>query len=164
MLTGLAPDAPDAPDAPPAAPLAAPDMPSATAPGPSKDSQTDVPVSVANERVGIVIGALIVGPSRHEVRFRGLPVALTSQEYALLRHLAEHAGQVRPYDEIAWAMEGVRLPTSAAKVMLRTHVHNLRRKLDPAYLVVDRGAGYGLVAPHDDPPAEHGGAGPDRCP
>jgi len=148
VLTGLAPGAPDAP---PAAPLAAPNMPSAMAPRPSKDGQTDGPVSAANERAAIAIGALIVGPSRHEVRFRDVPVALTLREYALLRHLAEHPGQVRPYDEIAWAMHGLRLPASEARISLHTHVGNLRRKLDPAYLVTDPGTGYMLTDPHGPP-------------
>jgi len=137
-----APAAPSTSTSPAASPAAAP---------PSGDSQADGPIAATDERATIPIGALVVGPSRHEVRFRDVPVALTLREYALLRHLAEHPGQVRPYDEIAWAMHGLRLPASEARTSLHTHVGNLRRKLDPAYLVTDPGAGYMLTDPHGPP-------------
>jgi len=137
-----APAAPSTSTSPAASPAAAP---------PSGDSQVDGPSAATGERATIAIGELIVGPSRHEVRFRGLPVALTRVEYALLRHLAAHHGQVRPYDEIAWATHELQLPASEARDLLHTHVTNLRRKLDPAYLLTDAGAGYMLVDPRGAP-------------
>jgi len=99
----------------------------------------------------LMIGALAVGPSRHEVRFQDQPMTLTRMEYALLRRLAEHPGQMQPYDELAQATHGLRLPLSEARALLHTHVVNLRRKLDPAYLVTDPGAGYMLVDPRENP-------------
>jgi len=139
VLAGLATDAPPA-SLPSSAPSASPE-----------DSRTDVLVRATGEGAVIAIGALIVGPSRHEVRFRGLPVDLTPLEYALLRRLAEHPGRMQPYDELAWATHGLRLPMSEARDLLRTHVVNLRRKLDAAYLVTDPGAGYMLVDPRGSP-------------
>jgi len=146
VLAGLVPAAPPMSSAPPAPADASPESSA-----PPEDSRTDVSILAAGGQAVIALGALIVGQSRREVRFRGVPVDLTPLEYALLRFLAAHPGHMRPYDEIAQATHGLRLPASEARDLLRTHVVNLRRKLDHAYLVTDPGAGYMLTDPHGDP-------------
>ncbi len=143
---GLAPDTPPMSSTPSTSLDASPAFPA-----PSEGSRTDVPVPAAGEQAVIVIGALAVGPSRHEVRFRNLPMTLTRMEYALLRHLAAHPGRLQPYGEIVRATHELQLPASEARDLLHTHVTNLRRKLDPAYLLTDAGAGYMLVDPCDAP-------------
>lgn len=93
------------------------------------------------------IGDLLVGPSRHEVSFNGRPVHTTPTEYALLRYLAEHNGTVCRCRDIVRHTHGVETNDGDAQALLRSHIHNLRKKVSPSYFVNDRGTGYMLVNP-----------------
>lgn len=95
----------------------------------------------------LLIGELQVGSSRHEVRLRGRQVTLTPTEYALLRDLAEHTGQVRRYSEIVARVHQITVADDEARHLLRTHYTNLRQKLSADYFVTDRGTGLMLVPP-----------------
>lgn len=102
------------------------------------------------EDARLVVGELQIGASRHDVLFRGRQVTLTPTEYALLRYLAEHTGQVRRYSDIVAHVQQFTVPDDEARHLLRTHYTNLRQKLSPEYFVTDRGTGLMLVPP---PPA-----------
>lgn len=93
------------------------------------------------------VGELFLGDSRHEVLFRGKPVRLTPIEYTLLTFLAQQPGQMYRCRDIVHCTHGVDTNDTDAQTLLRSHIHNLRKKLDPAYLVNDRGSGYMLVNP-----------------
>jgi two-component system, OmpR family, response regulator len=93
------------------------------------------------------IGALLIDCFRHAISFRGEALHVTPLEYALLRCLAEDEGRVIGYAEIVRRTHGHTVEETEAHTLLKAHVRNLRRKLDPAYLVNVRGTGYMLTAP-----------------
>jgi len=100
-----------------------------------------------------------VGPLRLDTRARrafrrGAPLILTAKEYALLEHLALHAGEVVGRASIAervWdtSYEGM---SNAIDVCIQ----RLRRKIDDAgresLIVTRRNEGYMLTATDDHPP------------
>lgn len=94
----------------------------------------------------IVMGALVVGPHRHAVRYREQPVALTPTEFTILRCLAEAEGHMLSYEALATCTYGYAVGNSEAQVLLKAHVRNLRQKLAAAVLETIRGYGYRLVA------------------
>ena len=77
-------------------------------------------------------------------------VRLTSREWAVLRVLVEHAGQVvapRQVLQQAWGPE-----YGDEGDYIRTYITRLRRKLEPdpsqpAYIILERGMGYRLAEP-----------------
>jgi DNA-binding response OmpR family regulator len=93
------------------------------------------------------VGDLIIGNSRKNVLFRGEAVRLTPIEYALARYLAEHQGEVCRCCDIVGYTHNINVSDSDAQPLLRAHIRNLRKKLDPDYIVNDRGIGYMLVYP-----------------
>jgi DNA-binding response OmpR family regulator len=110
----------------------------------------DIPNVVRNRSSFITIGKLCIGMSRDDVTFAGQPVPLTPIEYTLLRFLAEQQGNVCTFTEIARHTHRFELDNDEAQKLLKTHIRNLRKKLEPAYLINDRGTGYKLINP-----AEH---------
>ncbi|NJN67901.1 MAG: response regulator transcription factor [Chloroflexaceae bacterium] len=95
----------------------------------------------------IHIGELSIGDSRHAVSFRGEPVRLTPIEYALLCCLAKNPGTAHPYRHIVRHTHRFETDEADAQMLVKQHIFNLRKKIDPAYLVNDRGRGYMLVDP-----------------
>lgn len=95
----------------------------------------------------IQIGELMIGRTRHEVLFKGQPLPLTPIEFALLRFLAETPGEVRSYSDIVQRTHHFAADDAEAQILVKQHVRNLRKKLDPAYLENDRGFGYKLLNP-----------------
>lgn len=95
----------------------------------------------------ITIGLLSLGPTRHEVVFRGKPVRLTPIEYAIIQYLAQTPGQVCRCKDIVRHSHGLTTDEPDAQALIRPHIYNLRRKLTADYLVTDRGSGYILAAP-----------------
>lgn len=95
----------------------------------------------------IRVGMLMVGPTHHTVTYAGQPMHVTPTEHALLRCLAAESGKVFPYCALAYAMYGYDVTSMEAKILLKTHIRNLRHKLGPGWLVNVRSAGYKLVAP-----------------
>jgi DNA-binding response OmpR family regulator len=110
----------------------------------------DVPVPPAPhaEDSLLQIGELAIDRPRRQVTFEGRALRLTPIEYALLCCLAEAQGRVVGYEAIVQATHGLTVGDDEAQTLIRSHVHNLRHKLDPAYIVGVRGAGYMLRAPH----------------
>jgi DNA-binding response OmpR family regulator len=123
---------PPHPAAPPTAPLPHSPAPPGAAPPPSQT---------------VRIGELTIGDSRHAVVFRGEPVRLTPIEYALLCCLAERPGTAHSYRHIVRHTHRFETDEADAQILVKQHMFNLRKKIDPAYLVNDRGRGYMLVDP-----------------
>jgi DNA-binding response OmpR family regulator len=86
---------------------------------------------------------------RHAATFHSQPLRLTPIEYALLLCLGELQGRVLGYSDIVRRTHGYTVEDSEAQSMLKVHVHNLRQKISPSYLVNVRGTGYMLAAPKE---------------
>lgn len=98
----------------------------------------------------VQIGLLLVGSTRYDVSFDDQHIWVTPIEYALLRYLAERVGQTCRYEEIVHHTHGLQMNAADAQVLVRPHVHNLRRKIDPRYLLTQRSVGYRLMEPNDE--------------
>jgi DNA-binding response OmpR family regulator len=98
----------------------------------------------------VQIGALVLDRYRHAATFEEQALRLTPIEYALLLCLGEMQGHVLGYADIVFRTHGYAVEETEAQSMLKVHVHNLRQKIDSAYLVNVRGTGYMLVAPESE--------------
>ncbi len=95
----------------------------------------------------ITIGDLIIGPTRMAVLFQGQRVRLTPTEYAVLRYLAEHVGQLCSSHDIIRTTHQYTVDDAEAQALVKPHIFNLRKKLAADYLLTERGIGYRLVDP-----------------
>ena len=100
--------------------------------------------------LGIVlrVGDLILDTTTREASRQGVPLELTSKEYALLEYLMRHPNQVLTRTMIAehvWNYD-----FDNATNVIDVHIRNLRRKIDdpfPTKLIQTvRGAGYRISA------------------
>jgi DNA-binding response OmpR family regulator len=85
---------------------------------------------------------LVIDQERHEVRYKGKPVELTSTEFNVLSLMAAKPGRVFTRDQILdhlWGHDKIVLDRT-----VDVHVKNLREKLGPAASVIKniRGVGY----------------------
>jgi len=96
------------------------------------------------------IGDLRVDLEKHSVTVAGRRVALTPNEFELLRFLAQNEGKLLTHRMILREVWG---PAYGGEShYLHVYVSQLRRKLEPdparpRYLLTEPGAGYRLVAP-----------------
>lgn len=105
------------------------------------------PVAPEQPERYIRVGRLTIDCFRHTAEFDNHPLHLTPIEYALLRCLGEAGGRVLSYSEIVRRTHGHVVDDVEAQLLIKAHIRNLRRKLDPAYLVNVRGTGYVLAPP-----------------
>ncbi len=94
----------------------------------------------------IKIGRLHIDLLAHEVRVGDERVALTAQEFSLLRFLASHRGRVFSRSQLLKEAWGVEHYGESRTVDI--HVRRLRKKLGEAVKVLEtvRGVGYKMVA------------------
>ncbi len=104
------------------------------------------PIPQPTDRL-VQVGELVIDRYRHVATFMNEPLRLTPIEYALLLCLGEMQGRVIPYAEIVRRTHNYLVEDFEAQSMLKVHIHNLRQKIDPAYLVNIRGTGYMLAVP-----------------
>jgi DNA-binding response OmpR family regulator len=124
------------------------------APPPSEDAPTTPlaslpplpPGNTEDERY-VRVGALTIDTFQHTMTFGGTALHLTPTEYELVYCLARAQGRVLEYLEIAQQTHGNVSDRNEAHGLLKTHIQNLRRKIDPDYIVSVRGVGYMLVPP-----------------
>lgn len=90
----------------------------------------------------LVVGPLSINTERHSIEWYGQTYTVTPTEYALLRYLAETPGQPRKYSEIVRWTHAQSLSEQEAKLLLKSHVRNLRRKFGPNLLEHVKGTGY----------------------
>ena len=97
-----------------------------------------------------VLGELAIRYDQRRVAVSGRPVRLTPTEYELLRVLSINAGRVLTHESLLRQAWGGRASSSSADPKLvRAVVKRLRQKLgddaaNPAYIVNERGVGYGM--------------------
>jgi two-component system KDP operon response regulator KdpE len=101
-------------------------------------------------------GTLRIDVASHAVMLDGAPVELSPTEFRLLAALAAAPGQVQPYAALlreAWGPE-----YTGDIDFLRVYVSRLRKKLEanadePARILTERGFGYRLARPGEQPSA-----------
>lgn len=113
---------------------------------PATATDSDVQ-SVAKPERFLHVGSLCLDMFRHTATFEDQSLQLTPIEYELLRCLANQTGRVVSYQDIVEQTHETSVSTNEAQVLLRTHVRNLRRKIDPDYIINVRGTGYMLIVP-----------------
>jgi two-component system OmpR family response regulator len=77
----------------------------------------------------LVFGALCVRPDQRRVEWGGLPVDLTSTEYALVEMLARHAG--RPVSKEELSVQALGRPLARFDRSIDVHLSSIRHKLGP---------------------------------
>jgi len=98
----------------------------------------------------IEIGELVVDLDKRSVTFAGDPVALTPNEFDLLRLFAQNEGKLLTHPAILREVWGPAY--DAESHYLHVYVSQLRRKIEPdparpRYLLTETGVGYRFVAP-----------------
>lgn len=92
----------------------------------------------------IQIGLLCIDTARHSVSYNGQPVHLTPTEYDLLLCLANANGHTLAYEAITQFTHNCETGRHEAHILLKPHIHKLRRKIKSDYFVNVRGFGYRL--------------------
>ena len=100
----------------------------------------------------VTVGALRVDLRARQASRRGVPVKLTSREFALLEFLVLHAGEVVGRAAIAEHVWGS--PFESMSNVIDVMIQRLRRKIDEpnvmSLIASQRGEGYMLAAPPAD--------------
>jgi two-component system response regulator QseB len=85
-------------------------------------------------------GDIALDPATHEVRVRGVPVALSAREFALLEALLARPGAVLSRAQLEQKLYGWNEEVDSNAV--EVHLHSLRRKLPPDTIRNVRGVGW----------------------
>ncbi|MGE0785879.1 MAG: winged-helix domain-containing protein [Sandaracinaceae bacterium] len=95
----------------------------------------------------IKVGRVMLDVAGHQASVEGRAVALTQQEFALLRFLASHRGRVFSRQQLLERVWGVDYYGGTRTVDI--HVRRLRMKLGPEAVPLEtvRGVGYKMAAP-----------------
>jgi two-component system, OmpR family, response regulator len=109
-------------------------------PPPASQEQNDT-------QVVLRVGQLTIDRLRHKVCFAGASIPVTPTQFKLLCCLGERAGQMVSGAEIVQYTHGLCISNDEAQLLLKSHVRNLRRRIDPAYLHNTRSLGYCLAPP-----------------
>lgn len=88
----------------------------------------------------LTVGDIVLDPRRMRVAKRGVPLALSPQEYRLVAYLMHNPGRVVPQQELAEHLqaEHYERESNAVEVL----VGRVRRKLGPGFIETRRGFGY----------------------
>ncbi len=93
------------------------------------------------------IGTLVIDPATREVLYADASIHLTPTEFDLLRTLMANRGRLLTHGALLTEVWGPAYADDTAT--LRTHIANLRRKIEPAgeqrYIRTDAGVGYRLI-------------------
>lgn len=94
----------------------------------------------------LTVGLLQIDTQRREIWFNNERVAVTPIEYTILITLGETPAIVVTYGELVRRTHAIAVSEREAYGLLRTHVRNLRHKIERNYLISVRGVGYMLDA------------------
>jgi two-component system response regulator QseB len=91
----------------------------------------------------VAFGDIALDPATHEVRVRGVPIALSAREFALLEALLARPGAVLSRAQLEEKLYGwnEEIGSNAVEV----HLHALRRKLPPDTIRNVRGVGWTIA-------------------
>lgn len=93
----------------------------------------------------VAIGDTVLDARQMRVTVRGVPVALSPQEYRLVAYLMLNAGRVVPQQELAEHLQAVHFDRESNAVEVL--VGRVRRKLPGALIETRRGFGYVVADP-----------------
>lgn len=90
---------------------------------------------------------LLVDTRKHLVLVDNAPTHLTETEFDILTYLMQHRNQVVTPQALAHHLRGYELDKREASALLRSHIHRLRKKIepdpaDPQFIQTVRGRGY----------------------
>ena len=121
-------------------------------PLPGKDKMPLPPAhrSETLQTTPIQLGELIVHPGRYQLQSGYGAIDATPTEFDLLLYLAAHQGRVVTCGELVRELRGYHAEEQEARVLIRPHISNLRRKLRAIHSVGNsivnvRGIGYRLA-------------------
>ena len=94
------------------------------------------------------VGELVIDYKKHKVFLRGEDTHLTPNEYKIIVLLGQHAGQVLTYKYMMKELWGPAVGSD--NKLLRVHMANIRRKiepnpLEPRYVFTEVGVGYRMA-------------------
>ena len=90
------------------------------------------------------VGALRIDPAARHVDWHDAPVELSPREFDLLLEFARSPNRFLSKEQLTERLYGWN--DEVESNALEVHIHHLRRKLDPALIVTQRGVGYMLRA------------------
>ncbi len=96
------------------------------------------------------VGLLSLDTYRKEVWFNQQLLHTTPIEYLILESLAQTPGRVVTFSDIVRNTHNYTINKTEAHDLLRTHIRNLRKKLDRRYIVSVYATGYMLVNPEEE--------------
>ena len=88
----------------------------------------------------VEVGGLVLDLATTDVEYRGVRIALTRREFAVLRILMERAGRIVRRKSLEGSVYG--FDTLVDRNAIEVHVHWLRRKLSSEVIHTVRGIGY----------------------
>jgi two-component system response regulator QseB len=91
----------------------------------------------------VAVGDIALDPATHEVRVRGVPIALSAREFALLEALLARPGAVLSRAQLEEKLYGWNEEVGSNAV--EVHLHALRRKLPPDTIRNVRGVGWTIA-------------------
>ena len=93
----------------------------------------------------LTVGDVVLDLRRRTVTCRGEQAALTAREYAVVELLMRKAGCLVTRAEIEEELYG--FDDDIGSNAIEVHIHNLRRKLGPAFIANHKGRGYRVQRP-----------------
>jgi len=88
----------------------------------------------------LTVGDVMLDLRQRLVTYRGEPAALTAREYAVVELLMRKAGCLATRAEIEEELYG--FEDDIGSNAIEVHIHNLRRKLGPLFIINVKGRGY----------------------
>lgn len=100
----------------------------------------------------VAVGDLVVDPSRRDAYLKDSPLRLTTTQFDVLWHLANHTGTVVSRDDLNQVL--YKTDYNGIDRSIDVYISRIRRKLgddptEPVYLKTVRGVGYIFTAPND---------------
>ncbi len=93
------------------------------------------------------VGPIVVDLLKHLAAVDGQPINLSATEFDILTYMIQHRDRVISCSELATHIRGYDLDERDARILLRSHIHRLRGKVEhdptsPHFIHVLRGRGY----------------------